>query len=272
MKDVTSCFSQCWGQKSGSLPLLSLATDALIVRKCCWLLEGKATQPIKQQEENRSDNCILGINYSFIEHTFVTRNSNQTTRHSLLGERGRLGTRLWFICCCTQLHVVIVFTVWLISLFISELWSYYNIWYEWAWIVYITHNWSVGITIYRKVPSKHPWALAVQAPPKIGDGPLHGEPARTFKSPPGKHPPPTFMFTSRGQKSAKSSPLFRRHPTHDRFAVAIRKGTLTIGHVFAEISKVCWFFLRRGGTSTECQLTDFFFWIEIILSRRVTQR
>ena len=33
--------------------------------------------------------------------------------------------------------------------------------------------------------------------------------------------------------------------THDRYAVA---GTLTIGHVAAEISKVCWFFLRRGGT------------------------
>ena len=101
----------------------------------------------------------------------MTRNSNQTTRHSLLGERGRLGTRLWFICCCTQLHVVIVFTMWLISLFISELWRYYNIWYEWAWIVYITHNWSVGITIYRKVPSKRPWALTAQAPQKLGVGP-----------------------------------------------------------------------------------------------------
>ena len=36
--------------------------------------------------------------------------------------------------------------------------------------------------------------------------------------------------------------------THHHFAVAIRKGTLTIGHVPAGISKVCWFFLRRGGT------------------------
>ena len=36
--------------------------------------------------------------------------------------------------------------------------------------------------------------------------------------------------------------------THDRFAVTIQKGTLTTGHVPAEISKVCWFFLRRGGT------------------------
>ena len=35
---------------------------------------------------------------------------------------------------------------------------------------------------------------------------------------------------------------------HDCFAVTIWKGTLTIGHVLAEISKVCWFFLRRGGT------------------------
>ena len=36
--------------------------------------------------------------------------------------------------------------------------------------------------------------------------------------------------------------------THDCFAVAIRKGTLTIGHVPGEISKVCWFVLRHGGT------------------------
>ena len=35
---------------------------------------------------------------------------------------------------------------------------------------------------------------------------------------------------------------------HDHFAVTIRKDALTIGHVPAEISKVCWFFLRCGGT------------------------
>ena len=44
MKNVASSFSQGWGQKWGSWPLLSLATDALMVRKCCWLLEGKTTQ------------------------------------------------------------------------------------------------------------------------------------------------------------------------------------------------------------------------------------
>jgi len=43
---------------------------------------------------------------------------------------------------------------------------------------------------YRIVPSKHPWALAAQAQ-KSGGGHLHGEPAQTFKLPPGKHPPPT---------------------------------------------------------------------------------
>ena len=75
-----ACFSQGWGQKWGSLPLLSLGTNASMVRKCCWLLEGKATQPIKQQAENRSDNCILGNNYLFTGHSFMTRNSNQTTR------------------------------------------------------------------------------------------------------------------------------------------------------------------------------------------------
>ena len=47
------------------------------------------------------------------------------------------------------------------------------------------------------------------------------------------------------------STVWETSNTHDRFAVAIRKGTLTIGHVPAEISKVCcffFFFLRRGGT------------------------
>ena len=42
---------------------------------------------------------------------------------------------------------------------------------------------------------------------------------------------------------------------HDRFAVTIRKGTLTIGHVPAEISKVCWFFLRCGGT-INCRVSN----------------
>ena len=77
------CFSQSRGQKWGSLPLLSLVPDALRVRKHCWLLQGKATQQIEQQAENSSDNCILGINYSFPGHAFVTRNSNLTTTHSL---------------------------------------------------------------------------------------------------------------------------------------------------------------------------------------------
>ena len=48
--------------------------------------------------------------------------------------------------------------------------------------------------------------------------------------------------------SEELSTVWETSNTHDRFAVAIRKGTLTIGHVSAEISKVCWFFLRRGGT------------------------
>ena len=75
-------FSQGWGQKIGSLLLLSLATDPSMVRKRCWLLEGKVTQPIEQQAENRSDNCILDTNYLFAGVAFVTRNSNQTTRRS----------------------------------------------------------------------------------------------------------------------------------------------------------------------------------------------
>ena len=43
--------ARVWRIKSGSLPLLSLMTDALMVREHCWLLEGKATQQIKQQIE-----------------------------------------------------------------------------------------------------------------------------------------------------------------------------------------------------------------------------
>ena len=85
VQDVASCFSESWGQKWGSLLLLSLATDTSMVGKRCWLLESKATQPIEQQAENRSDNCILGDTYSFVGHAFVTRNSNQTTRRSLPG-------------------------------------------------------------------------------------------------------------------------------------------------------------------------------------------
>ena len=53
------------------------------------------------------------------------------------------------------------------------------------------------------------------------------------------------------------STVWKTANTHERFAVAIHKGTLTIGHVPAEISKVCWFFLRPGvQSSAEYQLTD----------------
>ena len=51
LKDVANCFGQSWRQKWGSLPLLSLVTDVSMVTKRCWLLEGKATQLIKQQAE-----------------------------------------------------------------------------------------------------------------------------------------------------------------------------------------------------------------------------
>ena len=57
---LPAVLAQVWWLKSGSLPLLSLATDAVMIGEGCWLLEGKATQQIKQQIENRSENCILG--------------------------------------------------------------------------------------------------------------------------------------------------------------------------------------------------------------------
>ena len=61
-------------------------------------LKVRPTQPIERQAENRSDICILGINYSFAGHAFVTRNSNQTITRSLLG----LGTRLRCMYSGTQ--------------------------------------------------------------------------------------------------------------------------------------------------------------------------
>ena len=41
---------------------------------------------------------------------------------------------------------------------------------------------------------------------------------------------------------------------HDRFAVAVMKDRLKIGHVPREISKLCCLFLKKGGTLT-CTVT-----------------
>ena len=65
--------------------------------------EGKATQQIEQQIENS--------NYTFVGHTFVTRNSSQANHQAFCGGgggggggHGWLGTRLWqnmksVVCC-----------------------------------------------------------------------------------------------------------------------------------------------------------------------------
>ena len=42
---------------------------------------------------------------------------------------------------------------------------------------------------------------------------------------------------------------------HDRFAVAVMKDKLTVGYIPREISKICWFFLYKGGT-IQCTVTD----------------
>ena len=71
-KDV---LAQVWWLKSRSLPLLSLVTDASMVRERCWLFEREATQQIDQQIEKTlhswHNNC------TFTPHTFMTRNSSQ---------------------------------------------------------------------------------------------------------------------------------------------------------------------------------------------------
>ena len=41
---------------------------------------------------------------------------------------------------------------------------------------------------------------------------------------------------------------------HDRFAVAVTKDKLTVGHITRELSKICWFFLHKGGTIYSAQL------------------
>ena len=45
-----------------------------------------------------------------------------------------------------------------------------------------------------------------------------------------------------------------RGNVHDRFAVAVKKERLTVGHLPIEMSKFCWFFIRRGGSIT-CEVT-----------------
>ena len=53
---------------------------------------------------------------------------------------------------------------------------------------------------------------------------------------------------------AKSSPQFGRQPTCMTALQSPYIRSLTIGHVPAEISEVCWFFLRCGGT-IKCRLS-----------------
>ena len=50
------------------------------------------------------------------------------------------------------------------------------------------------------------------------------------------------------------STLQDRGNVHDRFAVAVKKEGLMVGHLPREVSKLCWFFIRRGGTIT-CRVT-----------------
>ena len=55
---LPAVLAQVWRLKLENLLLLSLATDASMVRERCWLLEGTGTQQIEQQIENRPDNCL----------------------------------------------------------------------------------------------------------------------------------------------------------------------------------------------------------------------
>ena len=45
-----------------------------------------------------------------------------------------------------------------------------------------------------------------------------------------------------------------RSNEHDRFAIAVAKGSNTVGHIPREISKVAWYFLQHGGEIT-CEIS-----------------
>ena len=160
----------------------------------------------------------------------------------------------------------------------------------WLTEVFLILNLGVSlrrVSLYHIVPGKCPWVLAAQVQ-KIGGGPLHREPAQTFnyltlllfqKTRNGtytshhhftafeNHVRDNIDSTIRGFHVYK--PLWRPEigkelstvgetaNMHDLFAVAIRKGTLTIGHVPAEISKYAGSFWDMGVQSSAAyQSTD----------------
>ena len=59
-KDATGCFSSSLTTEIRKSTTPFTSDWSFDGRERCWLLEGKATQQIKQQIENRPDNCILG--------------------------------------------------------------------------------------------------------------------------------------------------------------------------------------------------------------------
>ena len=53
----------------------------------------------------------------------------------------------------------------------------------------------------------------------------------------------------------KSSQQKREHGnSEDPFAVRLKRGGETVGHVSREISKICWLFIRRGSLTAEVTL------------------
>ena len=91
---LPAALAQSWRLKSGSLQLLSLVTDASMVREHCWLLQGKATWQIDQQTENKSDNCLLST--KICVHWTQLRDKKFKSSHQMFSARGHggLGTRL----------------------------------------------------------------------------------------------------------------------------------------------------------------------------------
>ena len=90
-KNVSCCISSSLTTEIRSLPLLSLVTDASMVRERCSLVEGKSTQQIEQQIEKRIDNCIPG---TIIIRWLDTPSWQEIPDVVHQRRYGRLGTRL----------------------------------------------------------------------------------------------------------------------------------------------------------------------------------
>ena len=147
VKGVASCFSSSLTTEVRKFATpFSLGTDALMVREHCWLVEGKATRQIKQQIEERIDNCIPG--------TIIVRSLDtplwqeiQITRHSLpkgawtAGHETRVGIEISCSCLYKDSQVATVFS----KGFYNNIWCKCGtyMWYIYVLVSYENMTWDI---------------------------------------------------------------------------------------------------------------------------------